>query len=144
MLRTYCGNGWEVWLASHNGNVLVWWNTTIRLLRAHRSTLRRLDFTTGKRVDREGELTPSKIRKAVALANELERTRRVRGISQVTPLGWLQSRLKMGSSPISNPYIYESARYNYKCTRKGNDSVTSQSPKITRWETSRQTTKGKA
>ena len=72
------------------------------LLRAHRSTLRRLDFTTGKRWNR-GELP--KNRKAVALANELERTRRVCGISQVTPLGWLQSRLKMGSSPISNPYI---------------------------------------
>ena len=40
------------------------------LLRVHRSTLRRLDFTTGKRVDR-GELP--KTSKAVALANELER-----------------------------------------------------------------------
>ena len=40
------------------------------LLQAHRSTLRRLDFTTGKQVDR-GELP--KTSKAVALANELER-----------------------------------------------------------------------
>ena len=42
------------------------------LLQAHRSTLRRLHFTTGKRVDR-GELP--KTSKAVALANELERSR---------------------------------------------------------------------
>ena len=46
-----------------------------------------------------------KSRKAVALANELERTRRVRGISQVTPLGWLQSRLKMGNKS-SSPIVY--------------------------------------
>ena len=77
------------------------------VLRAHWSTLRRLDFTTGKRWNR-GELP--KDRKAVALANELERTRRVREISQVTPLGWLQSRLKMGNKPTSPTCIYTSTR----------------------------------
>ena len=43
-----------------------------KVLQAHRSALRRLDFTTGKRVDR-GELP--KTSRAVALANELERLR---------------------------------------------------------------------
>ena len=42
------------------------------VLRVHRRALRRLHFTTGKRVDR-GELP--KTSKAVALANELERSR---------------------------------------------------------------------
>ena len=73
-------------------------------------------------------MTPKK-RRAVALANELEGTRRVRGISQVTLLGWLQSRLKMGNEPTSPTCIYSShVRYKYKDTRKGNDSVMSQSP----------------
>ena len=49
--------------------------------------------------------TNPKSRKAVALANELERMRRVREISQVTPLGWLQSRLKMRNES-SSPTIY--------------------------------------
>ena len=78
-----------------------------QVLRAHRSTLHRLDFTTGKRVDR-GELP--KIRKEVALANGLERMRRVHEILQVTPLGWLQSRLKMGNKPTSPTHIYSSMR----------------------------------
>ena len=65
--------------------------------------MHRLDFTTGKQVDRGQVL---RVHEAVALANKLERTRRVRGISQVTPLGWLQSRLKMGNkSPSPTVYI---------------------------------------
>ena len=51
-----------------------------------------------------------RVTKRIALANELERTRRVRGISQVTPLGWLQSRLKMGNKPTSPTRIYSSTR----------------------------------
>ena len=47
----------------------------------------------------------SKSRRAVALANELEGTRRVQGILQVTLVGWLQSRLKMRDESPS-PIIY--------------------------------------
>ena len=64
---------------------------------------RRLDFTTGKQVDRGDKLLRKC--KAVALANKLERMRSVRGISQVTPLGWLQSRLKMRNES-SSPTVY--------------------------------------
>ena len=60
----------------------------------------RLDFTTGKQVDRGDKLLRKC--KAVALANELERTRRVRGISQVTPLGWLQMIFPRGSGVWSS------------------------------------------
>ena len=91
------------------------------LLQAHRSTLRRLDFTTGKRVNRGDKLL--RIAKRIVLANELERTRRVLGILQVTPLGWLQSRLKMGNKS-SSPTIYIG---NYKIqVQKENKSKTSQ------------------
>ena len=65
----------------------------------------RLDFTTGKQLTEKGKVPP-KDRKAVALANELEGTRRVHGISQVTLVGWLQSRLKMrDESPSPTIYI---------------------------------------
>ena len=48
-----------------------------------------------------------RVAKRIALANELERTRRVRGISRVALLGWLQSRLKMGIIPSPIQYIYK-------------------------------------
>ena len=77
--------------------------------------MRRLDFTTSKQVDRGDELLRKC--KAVALANELEGTRRVRGILQVTLVGWLQSRLKMRNKS-SSPTTYISSKTNTSTNRR--------------------------